>query len=219
MGKYSRQALSFAPFALFALFARVLIGCGDDTAPLVRPDASTPEDASGVPPPPALGRQLDRRGRPMIAELVVTAGLEPGPARDAMRLAYGAAGPADWQSFLGDTEDALAMYDAFDSTGIDGDGCGNQVIGPARSYRALASFLLDDRLYVDTATGQCRRYLSLETGGTDCGGLHPRHDAIDATYTALVGGSGNPISDGVAAHNNVTDVFPFLAQPRPSTAR
>ncbi len=177
------------------------------------------EDAASTPPPPALGRQLDRRGRPMIAELVVTAGLEPGPIRDAKRLAYGAASLLDWQSFLGDTEDALAMYDAFDSTAVDGDGCDNQTIGPPRSYRELAAFLLDDRLYVDTATGQCRRYLSLETGGADCGGLTPRHDAIDTTYTALIRGVGPPISDGVPAHNNVTDVFPFLAQPRPATVR
>lgn len=202
-----------------ALGALGSFACGDDTAAPPRTDGGTVEDAPATPPPPELGRQLDRRGRPMIAELVVTAGLEPGPVRDARRLEYGAAGLLAWQSFLGDTEDALAMYDAFDSTAADGDGCGNQAIGRPRTYRALASFLLDDRLYVDTATGQCRRYLALETGGADCGGLHPRHDAIDATYTTLIRGAGTPVSDGVPAHNNVTDVFPFLAQPRPSTVR
>lgn len=216
MGQHPRQALG----GVAGLLAALAVGaCGDDTAPPLRPDASSAADAPSTPPPPPLGPQLDRRGRPMIAELVVTAGLEPGPTRDARRLEYGAAGPAAWPSFLGDTEDALAMYDAFDSATVDGDGCGNQAIGPPRSYQALASFLLDDRLYVDTATGLCRRYLALETGGADCGGLHPRHDAIDATYTALIHGAAPPISDGVAAHNNVTEVFPFLAQPRLNTAR
>lgn len=219
MGQHARPALSHGPSALFALVVPAILACGDDSAPPARLDGGLVEDASSTPPPPALGRQLDRRGRPMIAELVVTAGLEPGPIRDAKRLAYGAAELLNWQSFLGDTEDALAMYDAFDSIAVEGDGCGNQAIGPPRSYRALAAFLLDDRLYVDTATGQCRRYLSLETGGADCGGLTPRHDAIDVTYTALIRGVGSAISDGVPAHNNVTDVFPFLAQPRPSTVR
>jgi hypothetical protein len=138
----------------------------------------------------------------------------------------------------------LALLDVLDQgnvTILGTTGCKNQILyngdpsggGDPRvdSYSTLAGFLADDMLYVDTTKTTCSSYLSLEieaaTGGqiphTQCGGRTPTHDVIDVSYSLLLAGLNGftlppalvpKISDGVAAHTDVSDTaFPYFGAP------
>ena len=214
---------AWAPAACIAVVT-MLVGasCGDDRSAALRPDAGSAGEPPPPPPPPRLGEMLDRRGRPMVAELIVTGTIRPGDARDAARAAYEHAPPEAWPGFLDAVESALALYDALDSTAAGG-GCGSHGLGAPRSYRQLAELLVDDRLYLDTDLGSCRSYLALERARAtgvptpDCGGHAPRYDVIDATYTMLISGLPEPlVSDGVPAHEDTSqEFFPFLGAAPP----
>jgi hypothetical protein len=129
---------------------------------------------------------------------------------------------------------------AIPGTGMNAPGCRNQLLynsnppgggtPAATSYQTLAGILADDMLYVDTSKTSCQAYLSLEveaaTGGTvphtQCGGRAPTHDVIDTSYSVLIAGLAGftspgfvpRISDGVAAHTDVSDtVFPYFGTP------
>jgi hypothetical protein len=137
----------------------------------------------------------------------------------------------------------LALLDSLDkgNAAIPGPtGCANQVLyngNPigggtpgATSYNPLAGVLADDMLYVDTSKPTCDAYLSLEvevaTGGqiqhTQCGGRTPKHDVIDVSYSVLISGLSGftappgllpRLGDGVAAHTDITDTFPYFGPP------
>lgn len=215
------------------------------------PDGSTPEDApttadaetdaAGMPPPPALGAQLDRIGRPGIRTILI--GVFSAPAdQPAQKDAYGrAADPASWKTTLLSTnltieaalQTSLAAFDAIDPPSPPM-GCGNGLAYTppvnAISYRAAADLFADDQLYLDTSNPTCSAYLALEiiqSTGTfippGCGGRTLTQDAIDVTYSVLASGVADgldtahgftPLIHGnLTPHTDVTTTFPFLGPP------
>lgn len=169
-------------------------------------------DGAPIPPPPALGAQIDRMGRPLIGTALIGA-FAPAQDQAAMRDAYNRApDPASWATTMISTgttiaaemEHNLAVFDAFDIgvMTIPNAGCGNAVRyqSPAlpSSYRVTADLFADDELFVDTAITSCPIYLALEmqyatTGAgtkmhTACGGRTPSHDVVDLTYSMLAAG-------------------------------
>jgi hypothetical protein len=110
--------------------------------------------------------------------------------------------------------------------------CGNQILAddsvtdPAR-YNTLTNALVDDRLYVNAASGSCAQYFGVELDATglvsnqDCGGRTPLYDTIDVSYTALSNDLLIPVGDGVPSDNrtHTIDQFPFLAPPYRGEAR
>jgi len=210
--------------------------------------------ACGAPSPtcaPALGAQIDRLGRAGVN----TALTDPfwddttGPQRQAehkiMQDKYNqASNPATWgmvelspgKQTSALIRGALAAYDSLDGTsdGVTGamDGCGNQLAySSATNYAPLTGVLVDDRLYVNTASGTCGVYLAVEANAlmianTDCGGRTPLYNTIDITYTALVNGSGMNVvcTNNCAVTNGIKSdadpgagasltTFPFLGAP------
>lgn len=130
----------------------------------------------------------------------------------------------------------LAVFDAFDrgqpTANIPTPGCGNGLLygAPvtAASYLPAADLFADDQIYVDTSKATCNIYLELEvqaaSGGTishlTCGGRSPSHDVVDVTYSVLAAGVAGltpqlapRLRDGVSAHGDIKDTFPFLGQP------
>lgn len=195
--------------------AAALAACGDNLGATDAMHRDTGGEGVG-PPPPALGAQLDRAGRPLIP-LALVGLVESDAAAMIKRDAYGqAADPAAWAtaSLGGRTIEAelqanLPFLDVLDrgNVSIPGTpGCGNQLLfngnptggnpPTATSYQSLSRFLADDMLYVDTSKATCDQYLALEreaaTGGgtvhTQCGGRTPSHDVIDTTYSMLFAG-------------------------------
>ena len=93
----------------------------------------------------------------------------------------------------------------------------------ADRYDALAEVLLDDRLYVNSASGTCGIYLGLEgevvgalpAGMGGCGGRTPNDDVIERSYSVLAAGTLTGVDDLVTgdAREHSADVFPFLAEP------
>jgi hypothetical protein len=189
-----------------AVLAVVLTGCGDKKG---NPD----HDAGNldVPPPPALGAQIDRLGRPAISTMLIGLLATPMAAQTARKDAYNhASDPATWKATVLETgltiERALALdlavFDALDQgLAISQAGCGNalQYSGPPSptSYQGAAGLFADDQLYVDTSKATCTVYLALEieqvsSGSsihTSCGGRTLTHDAIDVTYSVLAAGT------------------------------
>ncbi|HEX8107249.1 MAG TPA: hypothetical protein VF516_05940 [Kofleriaceae bacterium] len=187
----------------------VLAGCGGQSGDAVHHDGGN-LDSAPIPPPPVLGAQIDRMGRPLIGTALI--GTFKSPSDQAMiRDAYNhASDPATWATTTISTnvtietemETNLAVFDAFDiaDTDIAGAGCGNAVryqVGPGMSpYRLAADLFADDELYVDTAFTTCSIYLALEmqfatANGrlhTTCGGRMPSHDVVDITYSMLAAG-------------------------------
>jgi hypothetical protein len=201
-----------------------LAGCGGGPADTVHHDGGS-FDGAPLPPPPALGAQLDRMGRPLIGTALIGV-FAPAQDQAAMRDAYNRApDPATWATTLISTgvtieaemENNLAVFDAFDigDTMISNAACGNAVRyltprlppGPMSSYRVAADLFADDELYVDTAFASCPIYLALEMqyaitgagtkGHITCGGRKPSHDVVDLTYSMLAAGS-----DGVDPTTN-----------------
>jgi len=207
----------------------------------VHHDSGNP-DAPSFPAPPTLGAQIDRMGRPAITTALIAV-LASGPARNAEKDAYNhAPDAAAWRTTMlqnnvtieRELANNLAVFDALDkglSTPMAGCQSALKYTGPPgpMSYVAEADLFADDQLYVDTSKGSCTSYLALEleqaSGGsishTTCGGRTLRHDVIDLTYSLLFSGvfgldprDLTPLfHDGVAAHTNVDDQFPFVGVP------
>lgn len=168
-------------------------------------------DGTPLPPPPALGAQLDRMGRPLIGTALIGV-FAAAQDQAAMRDAYNRApDPSAWATAMISTgvtietemENNLAVFDAFDiGLGVASAGCGNAVRygspPSTSSYRVAADLFADDELYLDTAFGSCPIYMALEmqyaTPGagtkahTTCGGRTPSHDVVDLTYSMLAAG-------------------------------
>jgi hypothetical protein len=256
-----RRDRSAGPARLALAFA-ALVGCGggeggrvgDDGGPgdaAVLPidaridvDAAAPAIDANLepPPPPALGAQLHRAGRPAIRTLLLGMLATPD-VQASLNAAYDAASdPATWKALRlpnGVTLEQelatnMAVWDAFDrGQGVTGPGCGNTFIYVrpinTQSYFKAADLFADDQLYVDTTKPTCDFYLDLEVfkgslrqlPATTCGGRMPTHDVIDVSYSVLAAGvfglqgTGRvPAShDNVAAHADVSTTFPFLGAP------
>lgn len=199
----------------WALAALALAACGDDTHSL-RNDAGidAPSDGEVVPPsPPAIGAQLDRMGRPGIADALIAAfassGGNPGMQKDTYDKA---SDPTMWRTTplrtnvtVNDELKAnLAVWDAIDnglSTGTQTlAGCGNALLyaGPpgAQSYNGAAALFGDDEILIDSARTSCTYYLALEleyaTGATfihdNCGGRTLQYDAYNVELSVLAAG-------------------------------
>jgi hypothetical protein len=188
--------------------ALALAGCGGTH--LASVDEAPMPDAGGVPPPPMLGVQLDRLGRPAISTALIAVFGPAGAAQAAQKDAYHrATDPATWATaplqanvtIERELATNLAVFDALD-TGLSllGAGCGNALrySGPpgATSYLGAARLFADDRLYVDTSKATCTTYLALEielaSAGSyvhdTCGGRTLTHDAIDVLYSVVAAG-------------------------------
>jgi hypothetical protein len=228
--------------ALAATLALASCG-GDRLAGDALPGDTGAPDMAGVPPPPTLGAQLDRMGRPLIATALIGV-FAADPAQSALRDAYNRApDPAAWRTtalatnvtIAGELAANLAVFDALDNgLAVQSQtltGCGNALkYGSPAGYQGAAEIFADDELHVDSGQTSCAVYLALElefaSAGTlihdSCGGRTLRHDAIDATYSVLTSGSealdpanhfAGRVGDGQTVHLDIQDGFPFLAAP------
>ena len=180
----------------------------------------TPTDTPSTPPPPTLGAQIDRMGRPAINTALNHAfdidETAKGTAKDGYNTDKAIAG---WSKYVPEFEKNLAILDAIDGN------CGNQAFvdktatGPER-YKTLAGVLADDRLWVKTAATTCTTYLAVEADATkllvngDCGGRKPEYEVMKETYSLLAIGAIGGVTDGTtpAAKSKVA-AFPYLAPP------
>jgi len=184
--------------------------------------ASHMDEVLGLPPaPPRLGAAIERAGRPLTGNALV--GLFAAEdVSNRRKEQYNRAAPADWSQFVPDIERGLGFYDGFDGR------CGNQWLvdrdaAPAARYRALASLLADDRLWIDSRSTVCTQLFGVELaalGGPgspsgDCGGRTPNVDAVDVFRSLLALGRTGGLEDGVDRDDRVhsTTEFPFLATP------
>lgn len=182
-------------------------------------DAGT--DAGSIPTPPTLGAEIDRAGRPGINILLDdTFDSSPTTRTQDLDTYNQTASPAQWPTLESKITPALAYWDALDIT------CQNQLLSTspasATSYQTLGNLLVDDRLYLNTASTTCQEYLGVELNAlgvainSDCGGWTPLEDAIDVTYSFLITGQPNTVGDGVNSDTDATastTVFPYLAPP------
>jgi len=164
------------------------------------------------------GVVIDRMGRALTGNALLGT-FDSEAASDRRKTQYNQAPKEQWSSFAADLAATLAIYDAFDGR------CGNQWLssrhGPAAArYGKLAQLLADDRLWVNSASKICHRYLAVELTRPgskmgDCGGRTPSYDAVDVFRSLLVMGKPAGVDDGVARdereHSDAQ--FPFLAAP------
>lgn len=183
--------------------------------------------SSTTPPPvaPHLGAMIvDRMGRAAVNTALTNpfdtvAGSSPNAVKDAYNAV---ADPTMWSSmFKGYIMSNLAIFDGLDTV------CGNQFIADASAprYGTLASVLVDDELYLNTASGACSIYLGVEANAvnaipnTDCGGRTPLENTIDETYSLLAIGKPSGVTNGIVSHvippNTPASLsaFPFLPPP------
>lgn len=209
---------------MMMMLAVSLAGCGDDTTTTMPGMDMT----AASNPPPKVGTQIDRMGRPAVNTALTNPFGLIMPSTDAVKDAYNAeSNPAMWQSkFMTDIQTNLAVLDSADtvcgnSVGVMGDGAdgGNR-------YAFIAGVLADDELYVNTTSGTCGLYLAVEANALglsaaagDCGGRTPLEDVVDESYTLLTAGVNaylaNPhaVTDGIdsdADHTASATAFPFL---------
>jgi len=166
-------------------------------------------------------RRIDRAGRPLTGNALLTP-LAPDEVSDALKDRYNRADPATSTQFVSAIQESLGLYDGYDGS------CGNQWLAnreakPALRYRALATLLADDRLWVNSASAVCTQFFAVELAQlsgqkaleSDCGGRTPGYDAIDVYRSLLANGTTAGVTDGVDRdeHETSTAVFPFLAAP------
>ncbi|WP_129777673.1 DUF4331 family protein [Peristeroidobacter soli] len=166
-------------------------------------------------------KQIDRMGRPLTGNALLGSFSDEATS-DRLKERYNGATPATGAEFIAEMERTLGIYDGFDGK------CGNQLLAdmktasPAR-YRALATVLADDRLWVNSESTICGEFFSVEfaaLAGQDammmyCGGRTPNDDAIDVYRSVLSMGQATGIDDGVDRddHEHSITEFPFLAAP------
>jgi hypothetical protein len=196
----NRKALLFA----FSLVAPGLVACTPETPP--GPPVTTDPNA-----PPKLGAQIDRMGQPAVTQLLIDP-LNRTGERDRLQNEYNAASdPNRWlfpdPNVITNTairdrlREAMGVFDGLD--GI----CNNSLLRSNSQelirYNNLAIVLTYDALFLDSEKGACAgpySYLAVFRGAfgfpaeaaDDCGGRPPTVDVVDAVYTALVRGRGNP---------------------------
>jgi len=121
------------------------------------------------------GRQLNREGRPLTENALLET-LASDDVSNRLKEQYSAATPATSARFIPEIQKALGLYDGFDGK------CGNQLLAnrealPSMRYRALATLLADDRLWVNGASRICTQLFAVELANlagrsalrTDCG--------------------------------------------------
>jgi hypothetical protein len=238
---------SLATFLVLGLGGSLLVACGgDDTVtPLAdgggkdgtidgttsdtgpadggTHDAVTNDSGdAGAPPPPTLGTQIDRMGRPAINTALNHAfdsnQTTQGAAKDTWN---GDKDPTKWvASYQPEVAKNLAILDSLDSN------CGNQPYAQADAgadrYKTLSTVLASDMLWLNTGSAACTTYLAVELNATnvltntDCGGRKLDYDVIDTTYSVVSGvglsGFGDTIAAVPAKTNGTT--FPYLAPPQ-----
>jgi hypothetical protein len=166
-------------------------------------------------------RQIDRAGRPLTGNALLGT-LAPDDVSDRLKEQYNAATPATAARFIPEIEKALGLYDGFDGQ------CGNQLLAnrdaaPSQRYRALATLLADDRLWVDSESTICTQLFAVELANLagqsalreDCGGRAPNYNAVNVYRSLLADGTTVSIDDGVEhdEHEPSTSIFPFLVAP------
>jgi hypothetical protein len=166
-------------------------------------------------------RQIDREGRPLTGNALLGL-LAPDTDSDRLKEDYNAATPDTSAQFIPEIQKALGLYDAFDGH------CGNQLLAdkktePSMRYRAMATVLADDRLWVNSASGVCTQLFAVELASlagrkylrNDCGGRTPNYDAVNVYRSVLVDGTNTSVDDGVHSDEKVHSAteFPFLAAP------
>ena len=228
-----------------AVVVVALAACGDSKA---KPDGATGDsagpDVPGKSPPPVLGAQIDRVGRPGINTMLI-ATFAAAADKQAQKDAYNqASDPATWKTTMlrtnvtieAELQANLAAFDGIDSPTFAA-ACGNALdyarpVSPT-SYQGGADVFADDQLYIDPAKPTCNVFMALEIeqgrsgspGHTECGGRTLTHDAIDVIYSVLASGvfDGLDQATGFAPrihgsltpHTDVTATFPFLGLPHP----
>jgi hypothetical protein len=213
----------------------ILVACGDDDSSATnKPDsgtsssggtdgaASSSGDAETPPPPaPTLGAQVDRMGRPAINTALNNTFNPDTTSQGTAKDGYNAnKDPSAWvAAYKAEMAKNLAIYDSLDTFAQPGDRCGNQLLAADAGdnigrYGALAGVLADDRLYLNTGSTTCEKYLAVETAqATDCGGRTLKYDVIKVTYGAISGADG--FDDAIDRDSTKTDgmTFPYLASP------
>ena len=177
--------------------------------------SSTPSN----PAAPTLGTTIvDRMGRAAVNTALTNpfdtvSGSSPNAIKD---LYNSVVDPTMWSPmFKGYIQSNLAIFDGLDTV------CGNQFIADASTprYATLASVLVDDQLYLNTASGTCQIYLGVEANAvnaipnTDCGGRTPLENTLDETYSLLAIGMPSGVTNGItmdADHTASLTAFPFL---------
>jgi len=168
--------------------------------------------------PPALGAQIDRMGRAAISSALVGTFNPDDTGKGMTKDAYNASSdPSKWQDeWAGEIQANLAILDALDAN------CGNQLLADKLDtrYAFLASVLADDRLYLNSGSGNCVAYLGVEAqvvgavadGG--CGGRTLTYDVIETSYSALAAGLLAGVDDGIS-EDDVAPLadFPYVAAP------
>ena len=164
-------------------------------------------------------KQLDRMGRPLTTNALL-APLGPEDVAADLKERYNLQTPATADAFVPEIEKGLALYDGFDGV------CGNQWLAdgtvPLGSrYRKLARLMADDRLWIDSSLGECRKFFAVELDQRDCGGRSPIVDALDVYRAVLVNGTTTGFEDGVDQDDrqHSEHSFPFLAAPASTTGR
>jgi hypothetical protein len=172
----------FFALAVLALVPRC--NCGDTHKAV---DAHKDTTTDGAPPPPTVGAQIDRMGRPAINTALNHAfdvnATSKGNAKDAYNQDTAVGNwPGTYVPGANNFAFNLALLDFVDAglsctdgactamTGVGG--CGNQVLyngnvmgggtRAANSYTTLAGVLADDQLYLDSSQGTCGLYLAVE---------------------------------------------------------
>jgi hypothetical protein len=208
--------------ALLAAFGCKNDDDGDDTDTTqgnLQPEVEGALGKANRPVPVAADR-IDRAGRPAVTAALISTFDGPEKA-SADRDRYNKSGNAN-PDFIPIIEKSLAILDGLDGT------CENQLLagtGNGNIYRALATALDDDQLYVQSdRVSSSPVYLGVEAEATDAvpagagsgGGRGPGDDVIETSYSVLVAGKLTGIDDGVkdddATHS--IDVFPFIAEAR-----
>jgi Domain of unknown function (DUF4331) len=166
-------------------------------------------------------KQINRVGRPLSKNALLGL-LAADEVADALKEEWNAATPSTSAKFTPAIEKGLAIYDAFDGK------CGNQLlasnkIAPEMRYRAFASMLTDDRLWVNSASSVCTQLFAVELASVahqsalknDCGGRTPNYNASNIWRSLLVNGTTIGVDDGLdhAEREHSAAVFPFLASP------
>jgi hypothetical protein len=209
---------------------------GDAPAPSDAGDAA-PSDSGdgGPPPPPTLGAQIDRFGRPAINTALNHSfdsnSATAGTAKDT----YNADNvESNWTSYKAEFAKNLAILDSLDTTDTT-NGCGNQLFAQADAgagrYDTFAGVLANDRMWVNTAATNCSQYFGVELIATgvlaadagpdggptnECGGRKLTYDVIQTTYSAAALGTVSGFGSGVSAVASKTSgtTFPYLAPPQ-----
>lgn len=173
-------------------------------------------------PPPKLGPQIDRMGRPAINTALNNAFSNNPEQKDAAKDDWNEnSDSSKWAAdYKAEIAGNLAILDSLDTV------CGNQLLAGmnavAGRYDALAGVLADDRLYINADGTACSIYLGVEANflmvpgtATDCGGRTFLYDVIDASYTVLASGAlDGSIGDTIPVSNAAGgETFPYLIAP------